>query len=209
MGQPNQKAAPVKPRDPMDIQLDLRMTWKRLESESKRSLKEQEKNVAKAKEALKKNNEEGAKLFLQTAMAKKQESENLQKMATKIQFVESQVKSAQANADMMQQLNVVTPIMQQYTNNMSIEQLYQNINQFDRALDDIMVQGKVMDSMMNKNSNDFQTNMAVDQMMQQLKKEEALKLQDLQPSNMQFQQIQQQQQQPQYQNQQQYQQQKY
>ncbi|CAK72183.1 unnamed protein product (macronuclear) [Paramecium tetraurelia] len=209
MGQPNSKAAPVQPRDPMDIQLDLRMTWKRLESESKRSLKEQDKNVAKAKEALKKNNEEGAKLFLQTAMAKKQESENLQKMATKIQFVESQVKSAQANADMMQQLNVVTPIMQQYTNNMSIEQLYQNINQFDRALDDIMVQGKVMDSMMNKNSNDFQTNMAVDQMMQQLKKEEALKLQDLQPSNMQFQQIQQQQQQPQYQNQQQYQQQKY
>ncbi|CAD8143384.1 unnamed protein product [Paramecium pentaurelia] len=209
MGQPNQKAAPVKARDPMDIQLDLRMTQKRLESESKRSLKEQDKNIAKAKEALKKNNEEGAKLFLQTAMAKKQESENLQKMATRIQFVESQVKSSQANADMMQQLNVVTPIMQQYANTMSVEQLYQNINQFDRALDDIMVQGKVVDSMMNKNSNDFQTNMAVDQMMQQLKKEEALKLQELQPSNMQFQQLQQQQQQPQYQNQQQYQQQKY
>ncbi|CAD8046340.1 unnamed protein product [Paramecium primaurelia] len=209
MGQPNQKAAPVKARDPMDIQLDLRMTWKRLESESKRSLKEQDKNIAKAKEALKKNNEEGAKLFLQTAMAKKQESENLQKMATRIQFVESQVKSSQANADMMQQLNVVTPIMQQYANTMSVEQLYQNINQFDRALDDIMVQGKVVDQMMNKNSNDFQTNMAVDQMMQQLKKEEALKLQELQPSNMQFQQLQQQQQQPQYQNQQQYQQQKY
>ncbi|CAD8050940.1 unnamed protein product [Paramecium sonneborni] len=209
MGQPNQKAAPVQARDPIDIQLDLRMTWKRLESESKRSLKEQDKNLAKAKEALKKNNEEGAKLFLQTAMAKKQESENLQKMATKIQFVESQVKSAQANAEMMRQLNVVTPIMQQYVNTMSIEQLYQNINQFDNAIDDMMVQGKVMDSMMNKNQNDFQTNMAVDQMMQQLKKEEALKLQDLQPNNMGFQQIQQQQQQPQYQNQQQYQQQKY
>jgi charged multivesicular body protein 1 len=48
----------------MDIQLDLRMTWKRLESESKRSIKEVDKNMAKAKEALKKNNEEGAKLFL-------------------------------------------------------------------------------------------------------------------------------------------------
>lgn len=40
------------------------MTWKRLESESKRSLKEADKNMTKAKEALKKNNEEGAKLFL-------------------------------------------------------------------------------------------------------------------------------------------------
>lgn len=40
------------------------MTWKRLENESKKALKEVDKNIAKAKEALKKNNEEGARMFL-------------------------------------------------------------------------------------------------------------------------------------------------
>jgi hypothetical protein len=41
---------PPPPRDPMDILLDLRMTSRRLESDSKRSLKEAEKNIQKAKQ---------------------------------------------------------------------------------------------------------------------------------------------------------------
>lgn len=55
----------------MDIILDLRMTKKRLEAEARKAEKDSQKDQAKAKEALKKNNEESARLFLQNAMNKK------------------------------------------------------------------------------------------------------------------------------------------
>jgi charged multivesicular body protein 1 len=54
---------------------------------------------------------------------------------------------------------------------MPIEQVYANMNQFEEAMDSIIVQGKVMDGLMNKNQ-DVGQDIAVDQMMQQLKQEQ-------------------------------------
>lgn len=34
---------------------------------------------------------------------------------------------------------------------MPLEQIYMNMNQFEQAMDEIQVQGKVMDGMLNKN----------------------------------------------------------
>lgn len=53
---------------------------------------------------------------------------------------------------------------------MPMEQLYANLNQFESAMDEITVQGKVMDGLMNKNV-DVGQDLAVDQMMGQLKQE--------------------------------------
>ncbi|KAM3147366.1 hypothetical protein pb186bvf_000617 [Paramecium bursaria] len=193
MGQPQQKAQPP-PKDPMDIILDIRMSKKRLQSDARKCEKEKEQNMQKAKAALLKNNEEGAKLFLQTAMSKQNEATNLQKMANKLEMVEQQVKSQQNNLQMVNQLSRITPIMAQYSQNMSTEQIYNNMDQFNNVMDDIMVQGNVVNNMLNKNS-DYQTNMQVDMALQQMKNEEAVKLQNLQPVELQFQNLQQQQQQ--------------
>jgi len=62
MGQDNSKAQPKqKPLSMEEALLELRMSSKRFEFESKKAAKEKEQQIRKAKDALKKNNEEGAR----------------------------------------------------------------------------------------------------------------------------------------------------
>ncbi|CAD8134328.1 unnamed protein product [Paramecium pentaurelia] len=178
MGQKNQKATPVQTREPIEIKVDLKRIWRLLDTEFK---------INQAKQALKYNDDQVAKQFLQIALNKIKVSLNFLRMANRVLFLEQEVKSTQANADNL--VNVLIECC--YTNSVIIcEQSQQNINQIDRTLDDIMVQGKVMDPMMSKYEDNFQTNMTVDYMIQQLKKEEAQQLQELQPSNIQYKYIQ-------------------
>jgi len=61
MGNDQGKPAPAKPMDIDDTILEMRMQAKMLERTSKKSEKEAAQQVKKAKDALKKGNEEGAK----------------------------------------------------------------------------------------------------------------------------------------------------
>jgi len=61
MGNDQSKKAPTKPFDIDDTILEMRMQAKMLERTSKKSEKEAQQQVKKAKDALKKGNEEGAK----------------------------------------------------------------------------------------------------------------------------------------------------
>ena len=64
MGQDQGKNQPkAKPMSLEDAQLELRMSSKKFEYESRKAAKEKEQQIRKAKEALKKNNEEGARFL--------------------------------------------------------------------------------------------------------------------------------------------------
>lgn len=66
---------PPPPKKPTmeDTLIEMKMTSKRMAREATKSKKESEKYMKMAKEALKKNNEEGAKLYLQSAASKRAE----------------------------------------------------------------------------------------------------------------------------------------
>ena len=57
--------------------------------------------------ALKKNNEEGAKLYLQNAAMKKKESLNLLRMSLKLDAISSQLKSNQSNQMVINVINQI------------------------------------------------------------------------------------------------------
>ncbi len=61
MGNDHGKQAPTKPFDIDDTILEMKMQAKMIERTSKKSEKEAQQQVKKAKDALKKGNEEGAK----------------------------------------------------------------------------------------------------------------------------------------------------
>jgi charged multivesicular body protein 1 len=54
-----------------DTLIEMKMASKRMGRESVKSQKESQKYMKMAKDALKKNNEEGAKLYLQSAASKR------------------------------------------------------------------------------------------------------------------------------------------
>ena len=62
MGQNNEKNQPkAKEMSLQDAQLELKMSSKKFDYESRKATKEKEQQIKKAKDALKKNNEEGAR----------------------------------------------------------------------------------------------------------------------------------------------------
>jgi charged multivesicular body protein 1 len=69
--------------------LELRMASKKFEMESKRSEREKTKQMNKAKVALQKGNEEGARLYLANAAMKQKESLSQLRMAHKLDAVQS------------------------------------------------------------------------------------------------------------------------
>ncbi|CAD8169497.1 unnamed protein product [Paramecium pentaurelia] len=153
-----------------DAILDMKLASKRFTNESKKCEKEKEKLMNQAKATLKKNNEEGAKLFLTSAMNKQREAENLQKMAHKMDYLQGVIKSNTNSTKLVDALAKISPIMNEQIQNMPLEKVYQNMNQFEKAMDEMQVQGNIMTGMMNQN-NDIGQNLAIEQMMGQLKQE--------------------------------------
>ena len=56
-----------------DALIEMKINSKRMNRESAKAMKESQGYMKKAKEALKKNNEEGAKMYLQSAASKRAE----------------------------------------------------------------------------------------------------------------------------------------
>ncbi|EGR34601.1 Snf7 family protein, putative [Ichthyophthirius multifiliis] len=172
MGNDSQKPIQQpKPADPIEIQIDLKMAQKQFERESKKAEKEQIQIMEKARQAVQKGNEEGAKLYLQNAMAKQKFSQNMLKMSHKIDAISAQIKMNQGNAQYIQQLNKITPYLQHHSSNLSLEQMYGQLNNFEQAMDELTIGQKVMDNIMNKN--DIQSDVAIDSMLQNMKLEYA------------------------------------
>ncbi|CAD8113442.1 unnamed protein product [Paramecium sonneborni] len=167
----NDQRKPEAPKPSIDDAiLDMKLASKRFANESKKCEKEKDKLMNQAKIALSKNNEEGAKLFLTSAMNKQKEAESLQKMAHKMDYMQGIIKNSTNQTKTVEALAKISPIMHQQVQNMPLEMVYQNINQFEKAMDEMQVQGNIMTGMLNQNNNVGQ-DLAVEQMMGQLKQE--------------------------------------
>lgn len=70
---------------------------------------------------------------------------------------------------MIDQLNKITPILGTQAQNIPVEKIYSDMGKFEKAMDDIMVSGKVMDGLMNDKYSDQNSDVAVDNMLVQMK----------------------------------------
>ena len=67
-------ATPQKPKPTLeDTIIEMKMSSKHMSRESSKAMKESQQYMKKAKDALRKNNEDGAKLYLQSAASKRTE----------------------------------------------------------------------------------------------------------------------------------------
>jgi len=77
-----------------DTLFQLRFTAKQLERLSKKAEKDQAAQQSKVKKALQQGNIEGAKIYAENAIRKKNESLNFLRMASKVDAVRSKVQTA-------------------------------------------------------------------------------------------------------------------
>ena len=164
----NPKAPAQKPIDMNEALMNMKMKSKQFDRESSKSLKESEKNILKAKEHLKKGNEEGAKLFLELAAQKKNESLQYMRMSARLDHLAASIKSKTNSVQMVQELDRFTPLLQMQAENMPIEQMYKNLNQFSQAYDNLTVKGQILDNTMENTLAEKGSTASVDQMMKEL-----------------------------------------
>ena len=79
-----------------DTLLQLRMTTKQLEKLAQKAQKEQISEKAKVKKALEQKNVEGAQIYAENSIRKKNEYLNYLRLASRVDAVQSKVKSAVA-----------------------------------------------------------------------------------------------------------------
>ena len=156
--------------------INMKMKSKMFERESNKAEKEKKKQLEKAKAALKKGNEEGAKLFCDLAQQKHSEQMQYLKMSARLEVLAGQIKSKTNSMEMMNQLNQFTPFLQQASAEMPLELMFKNMESFSKAYDDLAVKGHIMDETMNKVMGEKGTVQNVDNMMAQLKAEVAYEM---------------------------------
>jgi charged multivesicular body protein 1 len=166
-----QGKAPTKPMDLDDTIFEMKMQAKSLERASNKSHKEAQDIVKKAKAALKKGNEEGAKLYLQAASQKTKEAQNLLRTAHRLEAVTTQIKMNENNIAMTKQLTKLTPILQQQANMDSISNVNQTMTDFNSAMDQLNIAGNLMNEQMNVGMMDPSVDANVETMLTNLKME--------------------------------------
>ena len=122
-----------------DIVLELKMASKRFQSESNRAEKEKQKQMNKAKEAVKKGNDESAKLYLANAAQKQNESMSLLRMAHKMDALTCTVRNNTSSTVMMAQLNNLVPALNRTSQQFPVEKMYQDMQNFEKSMDQIIV----------------------------------------------------------------------
>ena len=135
--------------------LEMKMAAKRFENDSKRANKEAQKQVEKARVAVKKGMEEDARLYLTQAGQKQKEATQLHRMANKVDFIAGNIKNQANNQQMQNMISGIIPVMQQQLSVSDNLLQSNNIQIFDEILTKMEVNQRVFDDLTNPNlSND-------------------------------------------------------
>lgn len=94
---------------------------------------------------------------------------NLQRMAMKMDFIAANMKSMDSNEKVMGSFQQMAQIAN--LNNPNFEVMSNNLSNFEKCMDDILINGKMMEELMNQNSN---TDSTADNMLDVLKGELAM-----------------------------------
>lgn len=173
MGEKQSKPEAAPKLDLTDMLIQMKMKGKMFAREHKKAMKEKKKQLTKAKACLKKGEEEGAQLYCELAQQKHNEAMQYMRMSHRLEVIAGQVKSKTKSMEMMDSLGQFTPYLEQASANMSIEDMYKQMERFSNAYDDLAVKGHIMDENMNNTLGEKGTVTNVDNMMNQLKAEVA------------------------------------
>ncbi len=94
---------------------------------------------------------------------------NLQRMGMKMDFIGSNMKSMDSNQKIMSSFQQMATIAN--FNNPNFEVMSNNLSNFEKCMDDILINGKMMDELMNQNT---ATDSTADNMLDVLKGELAM-----------------------------------
>ncbi|GAU96554.1 hypothetical protein RvY_07984 [Ramazzottius varieornatus] len=159
-----------------DVLFQLKFSSKQLERFAKKSEKDQAVQQQKVKKALQSQNIEGARIYAENAIRKKNEGLNFLKMAGRVDAVASRVQSAMMMKSVAQNIGMVSKALDKAMQSMDLEKIQKVMDQFEHQFEDLDVRTQVMDSAMS-GATTLSTPMdQVDQLIHQVAEENGLEV---------------------------------
>lgn len=126
----------------------LKFTSKQMERAAKKSEKDQKAEQAKIKKALVQGNVEGAKIYAENAIRKKNEGLNYLRMAARVDAVSNRVQSAMMMKDLTKTMGGVVKGLDKVMQSMDLEKIGATMEKFEGLFEDLDVHIQVLDSTM-------------------------------------------------------------
>lgn len=154
----------------------LKLTAKQLQRNAKKCQKDESAEKAKLKKAIAQNNTEGARIYAENCIRKKNESLNLLRLSSRIDAVASRVQTAVMMRNVTGSMANTVKGMDQAMSSMNLEKITQVMDKFEHQFEDLDVQSKYMESAMG-NTTTLGTPLGeVDALMHQVADEAGLEL---------------------------------
>ncbi|KAK2964317.1 putative Charged multivesicular body protein 1 [Blattamonas nauphoetae] len=131
--------------------LELRMTSKRLNTESAKSRKRQDAEKAKIKKAIQQGNAEGAKVYAQNAIREKNMSMMYLRLASRMDGIQSRLQMASAMSSVMKDIDKVTSQLQRASKSMNIQEINKILDKFDQQVTHMDTVSDVVSAAMDDN----------------------------------------------------------
>ncbi|XP_072013009.1 charged multivesicular body protein 1a-like [Amphiura filiformis] len=154
----------------------LKFANKQLERLSKKAEKDQKVQTDKVKKAITQKNIEGAKIYAENAIRKKNESLNYLRMASRIDAVVSRVQSAMAMKQVTKTMGGVVKGLDKALNSMDLQKVSQIMDKFETQFEDLDVHSKVLESTMGQATTLTTPTEQVDSLIQQVADENGLEV---------------------------------
>ncbi|XP_071957447.1 charged multivesicular body protein 1a-like [Antedon mediterranea] len=157
-----------------DTLFQLKFATKQLERLAKKSEKEQKTQQAKVKKAIQQKNIEGAKIYAENAIRKKNEGLNYLRMASRVDAVSSRVKSAMAMKEVTKNMGSVVKGLDKAMASMNLEKVSQIMEKFEGQFEDLDVHTQVLEGSLGNSTTLSTPQDQVDQLIQQVAEENGL-----------------------------------
>jgi len=162
-----------------DTLFQLRFTAKQLERLSKKAEKDQAAQQSKVKKALQQGNIEGAKIYAENAIRKKNESLNFLRMASKVDAVRSKVQTAVTMKGVAKNMGQVVKALDKAVNTMDLQKISSVMEKFESQFEDMDVRTSVMEDAMGSATTLSTPKEQVDSLIQQVAEENGLEITDM------------------------------
>ncbi|KAJ8041190.1 Charged multivesicular body protein 1a [Holothuria leucospilota] len=154
----------------------LRFTSKQLERLSKKAEKDQRVQEGKVKKAIQQKNIEGARIYAENAIRKKNEGLNFLRMASRVDAVQARVQSALTMKQVTKNMGSVVKGLDKALASMDLQKISAVMEKFESQFEDLDVHTQVMENSMGAATTLSTPAEQVDQLIQQVAEENGLQM---------------------------------
>jgi len=156
----------------------LKFSTKQLERLSKKCEKDQRTQQLKVKKAIQQKNVEGARIYAENAIRKKNEALNYLRLASRVDAVSSKIQSAMAMKQVTKNMGSVVKGLDKALESMDLQKISGIMEKFEKQFEDLDVHTQVMEGSMGDAVTLTTPQDQVDQLILQVAEENGLEVMD-------------------------------